>query len=381
MIIILLILIFLRPFISSLALPYANLIHSSLLLVLAVVWIAAKGLPLKENKLTAPVSLLCLALFLSLIFRYNKMAGPQELYKYIGGILILLICGSLSYKDQNRLIFSIMAAGILISFLAIYQYFFGFRYLNDYVTRQEITNAFTLDYIRQKRPFFPFVTPNTLGGYMAMLIPLALTCKNKILLAIPLFFTLLLTRSIGALLSLCAALMLYFYLRGRFSKKEILIFFILAITIACIFTLRAQTQKQHLQPSFSTAMRWNYWKDTVAIIQTHPLMGVGLGNFNLAYSRYSHNSYLQIWAETGILGITAFIWLVMLILRFSLKNLGRVPDKQKTAALICAACAFLVHNLIDFSFFLPEVSLVWWAILGLLSNRHPGGTHPLSVNP
>jgi O-antigen ligase len=309
------------------------------------------------------------------------MAGPQELYKYIGGILILLIGGALSYKDQNRLIISIMVAGILISFLAIYQYFFGFRYLNDYVARQEITSAFTLDYIRQRRPFFPFVTPNTLGGYLAMLIPLALACKNKILLAIPLFFTLLLTRSIGALLSLLAALMLYFYLRGRFSKKEILIFSILVITIACIFTLRTQTQKQHLQPSFSTAMRWNYWKDTVAIIQAHPLMGVGLGNFNLTYSRYSHNSYLQIWAETGVLGITAFIWLVMLILRFSLKNLERTPDKQKTAALICAACVFLMHNLIDFSFFLPEVSLIWWAILGLLSNRHPGGAHPLSANP
>ncbi|MDD2927480.1 MAG: O-antigen ligase family protein [Candidatus Omnitrophica bacterium] len=381
MTIILLILIFLRPFVSSLALPYANFIHSGLLLIFAAIWIITQGVSLKANKLTSPITLLCLALFLSLIFHYNNTAGAQELYKYIGGILILLICGSLSGQDQGRVILSIMIAGILISFLAMHQYFFGFRHLNNYVIKEGITNPFVLDYVRQGRAFFPFITPNTLGGYLAMLIPLTFISKHKALLALPLFFALLLTKSIGALLSLSLALILYFYLWNRFKKRDILIFFGLLITVILVFVIRAQVQKQHLQPLFSTTMRLNYWQDTLAIINTQPLSGVGLGNFNLALSRYSHNSYLQIWAETGILGITAFIWLVVLILRFSLKTLEESPDRRKTAALICSVCVFLIHNLMDFSFFLPEVSLIWWAILGLLSNRQADARHSLSVDP
>ncbi|MFA4989587.1 MAG: O-antigen ligase family protein [Candidatus Omnitrophota bacterium] len=382
MIIPLLILIFLRPFISSLALPYANFIHSGLFLIFAAIWIITQGLSLKANKLTLPLTLLCLALFLSLIFRYNNAAGAQELYKYIGGILILLICGSLPGQDQDRVILSIMIAGFLISFLAIYQYFFGFRYLNNYVIKEGITNPFVLDYVRQGRAFFPFVTPNTLGGYLAMLIPLTFIYKHRALLVLPLFFALLLTKSLGALLSLSLALILYFYLRrNRFKKKGILIFLGLLLTVILVCALRAQAQKQHLQPLFSTTMRLNYWQDTLAIINTQPLSGVGLGNFNLALSRYSHNSYLQIWAEMGILGIAAFVWLVALILHFSLKTLQESPDRRKIAALICSVCVFLIHNLIDFSFFLPEVSLIWWAILGLLSNRQASGKHALSFNP
>jgi O-antigen ligase len=375
----LLILIFIRPFISSLAFPYANLIHSSLLLIFAAIWIMTRGVSLKENGLTAPIILLCTALFLSLIFRYNRMTGPQELYKYIGGILILLICSSLSYKDRDRVILSLMIAGVLISFLAIYQYFFGFQSLNSYIIKEKITNLFFLDYVRQRRVFFPFVTPNTLGGYLAIIIPLALTYRNKALLALPLFFALILTKSIGALLSLSLALMLYFYLRERFKKRDLLIFSGLLISIVFIFILRTHLQKLYLQPLFSTAMRLNYWIDTLTIIKTHPFTGLGLGNFNLTFSRYSHNSYLQVWAEIGILGIIALVWLIILVLRSGLQNLKESPDKAKIAGLICAACVFLIHNLIDFSFFLPEVSLVWWAILGLLSHRHPEG--PASLAP
>ncbi|MDD2679442.1 MAG: hypothetical protein PHO03_01385 [Candidatus Omnitrophica bacterium] len=185
MTIILVTLIFIRPFISSLAFPYANFIHSGLLLVLAAIWIVTRGVSLKENKLTLPVILFCLALFLSLILRYNNTAGAQELYKYVGGILVLLLCSSLPYKDKDRVILSIMLAGILISCLALYQYFFGFPYLNSYVMKEKITNPFVLDYIRQRRVFFPFVTPNTLG--ISLRQPVKITLPSKLALEIKCF--------------------------------------------------------------------------------------------------------------------------------------------------------------------------------------------------
>ena len=97
------------------------------------------------------------------------------------------------------------------------------------------------------------------------------------------------------------------------------------------------------------------------IIKEHPLKGVGLGSFSLKESRYSHNSYLQIWAETGIIGF--MLWLVIVFL--FLKKFFLAKNKTYNIAIFCAGLTFLIHNLIDFSFFISGVSFLWWVVLGL----------------
>jgi len=133
-----------------------------------------------------------------------------------------------------------------------------------------------------------------------------------------------------------------------------------------IFILRSAPYRQHTQPFFSMIMRLNYWKDAFEIIKRHPLVGVGLGNFNLKFSRYAHNSYIQIWAEMGILGLCAFIWVIYTTLTTSLKNLTKSPNRSQDVYLFIAGIIFLIHNFLDFTFFLPEVVFIWWIILGLM---------------
>src|SRR4030042_5188824 len=118
-----------------------------------------------------------------------------------------------------RVIRTIVLGGFIISILAIYQYFFGFQHTLDYLTKEKITAPFALDYIGRRRAFFPFVTPNTLGGYLAMVIPLALIYKKRIWFILLLSFALFLTKSLGALLTLFLALGLYFYLREKLKTR------------------------------------------------------------------------------------------------------------------------------------------------------------------
>ncbi len=364
---ILLSLIFIRPFISSLAFPYLNYIHSALVLIFLITWLTLHGTPLNKIKpLKYPLILFCLALIISLVFSSNKINSFKELYKYINGLCLFLTAASLSYNDKIKVIRAIVFSGFIISLLAIYQYFFGFRHILDYISKEGITNPFTLDYIQRKRAFFPFVTPNILGGYLAMIIPLAFTHKNKIWLIISISFALLLTQSLGVFLSLFLALSLYFYSESGLDKRRIILLFGLSAIIGVFFILRSLTYKQHLQPIFSTTMRLGYWKDTLEMINASPLTGVGIGNFNLIQSRYAHNSYLQIWAEMGILGIVSILWLIVAVFKSLFKNIGKPPDKKLITGLIIANVVFLIHNFIDFSFFLPEVSLIWWVLLGLL---------------
>jgi O-antigen ligase/Tfp pilus assembly protein PilF len=71
-------------------------------------------------------------------------------------------------------------------------------------------------------------------------------------------------------------------------------------------------------------VRFAIWTDTLALIQQHPLLGVGLGNLKVhfpsvqkeslfLYTQYlkdAHNDYLQIWAELGLIGLTLFACLI-----------------------------------------------------------------------
>lgn len=369
MLITLLILIFIRPFISSLAFPYTNSIYSTLLLSVLAIWIIAKRAYLNEIKtIRYPLLLFILALFISLIFSQHKIISMRELYKYITGLSLLLVAASLAHKERERIIFCITASGLLISILAIYQYFFGFQRLLGYITKQGITEPFILDYLSRKRVFFPFVTPNSLAGYLILIMPLTLIVKDKkkwLILTI-LFFALLLTQSLGAFLSIFSASIIYCYLEGKFKKKGVIFLLGLFVIMGLVFMARATTQKQHIQPIFSTTMRLSYWKDTWGIIKAHPLLGMGLGNFNLAQSRYAHNSYLQLWAEMGILGIISILWLIIAAFKSTINNINNYPVRNQIICLLTANITFLIHNFVDFTFFLPEVALIWWVLLGLI---------------
>lgn len=370
MLVFLLLLIFIRPFISSLAFPYLNTIYSLALMGLLLLGVLSKGALLKQIiSIKYPFILFCIAVLISLIFSQNKPKSLQEVYNYILGLLMFLTAGSLIYKERVRLIRIVTLAGLIISLLAVYQYLFGFQHILNYAQKKGISDPFILDYISNKRVFFPFLNPNILAGYLAMIAPLLLNYKKRFLLLMPISFALLLSKSLGALLSLFLAMPVYFYFRGKLKKRYILTLIMLPIIIVAMFISRSKIQKEHFKPAFSTEMRLGYWQDTLKIIRERPLAGVGLGNFNLKHARYAHNSYLQLWAEMGILGIISFLWLIILVIKSAVKNLSTSPDKGQTACLLTACFVFLFHNFIDFTFFLPEISLIWWAIMGLIAFR------------
>ena len=368
----LMIALFSRPFICSPAFPGISRIYSALLLLILVAWIALKGLSLSDHK-TRALPILCFIgiLLISLILAENKAPAVLALTHCVSGLLLMMICLTLPHNDKNKIIGTLIASGVCVSFLAAYQYFFGFQNILNYLTANKISNPYAVNYIAQKRVYYPFITPNALGGYLIMIIPIALSLPRQRWLMIPLTFALFLTGSVGALTSLLLAMMVYFILKNTLPTKTLWLFLSALILISLVVFLRMQTADPSFQPLFSLKMRLNYWHDTLLIIKAHFWTGVGLGNFDSHFSRYSHNTPLQLWAETGVFGILSFILLITHLLKSGLTAIRNAPDKIMGIGLMSAACAFLIHNLMDFTYFLPELSLTWWAILGLLSNRSP----------
>jgi len=120
-------------------------------------------------------------------------------------------------------------------------------------------------------------------------------------------------------------------------------------------------------PQNSITQRLDYWRTAFAVIKAHPLLGVGPGNFHEVFlkykvgfgtnTQYAHNIFLHTWAETGILGFMALLYLITGFV---------IKAKSKSRYILLAGLAFLFHNLIDNTYFIPEAGFLWWVLLAVL---------------
>ncbi len=115
------------------------------------------------------------------------------------------------------------------------------------------------------------------------------------------------------------------------------------------------------------------------MVRENPWLGVGWGAFEKAYPRYmilggypvkmAHNNYLQVWAETGTVGLNVFmgIWLVFF---YTFWRKVRSDAAGDLRGIVCGLGAgvigFLTQSLIDFALYLPALAYFVFALLGLL---------------
>ena len=126
----------------------------------------------------------------------------------------------------------------------------------------------------------------------------------------------------------------------------------------------------------STSSRVSLYKAAIEVIRRSPLTGAGLGTaatqtyireFNLYHDKapfvHSHNCYLEVWIQMGLLGVTGFVG----SMRWNIKNAARAvrhsgPSVGRTvaAAAASAMCGAMVCGLADFLWNYPRVLVIFW---------------------
>ncbi|WIG61387.1 MAG: hypothetical protein OJF49_004135 [Ktedonobacterales bacterium] len=166
--------------------------------------------------------------------------------------------------------------------------------------------------------------------------------------------------------------------------------------------------------NFSTMERLAHWVAGLRMFRAHPLLGVGAGNYDAAYAQFAtnlsvwpeslghaHNYYINVAAETGALGLLAFLaasgamlWLGWRATRATRASTGRpyggvaagdagagmgmgagVPVRALALGLFAALVALMVHNLTDNLFvhdMETQVALCVVCLLCLAGYGHDG---------
>ncbi len=248
-----------------------------------------------------------------------------------------------------------------------------------------------------------FGNPNPLAGYTNLIIPvsfgmlMASVCLwERITLGI---FTVLsiitwiLTFSRTGWLSLIMIMILVFSLIKVKKKRVVLVLVVFFAISAIILFLSSNT---NIRGKFMKTTTLNAVKAAfepramgypigLNMVKDDLILGIGIGNYPLLIKKYTkvyelaysqvydltrhhlHNLYLQLFVATGIMGLSAFIfWLVCIIkyLMSSLKSLENSRHYWLFVGLMGGVIIYLFNNLTDV-LVVHGIHLQWGIILGL----------------
>lgn len=326
----------------------------------------------------------------SLLYSADKKAtirGIVLLFSNISVFYVLAGCLNSIYRAKLFMM-PLIAAGLMVSLLGIVHYFFIYGVMSV----EGLTES-TKHMVEIKRIGSVFGWPNILGGFLILIIPLSVASifstvdkKEKFCMAavtVAMILAMFLTYSILCWLSFLAVSVIFIY---TFIKKSIpgrnikpllntalIVMFLLGLFLFII------VKRMDLFTSSSAVSRLKYLRTVFVMIGRHPFLGNGLNAFGLMSSRlasseagfstYAHNSYLQVWAETGIVGFAAFISIIGLVIYHGIRNTVNVKLNKSSILFVgffWGITSFLVDNMFNFTILCPQTSLFWWASLAIM---------------
>ncbi|HEX6881558.1 MAG TPA: O-antigen ligase family protein [Terriglobales bacterium] len=260
---------------------------------------------------------------------------------------------------------------------------------------QEFTAGGKLYWVRSPRfggPIFgPYVNRNHYAGAMELLFPFALMSAFKpsiagakrILLgfaAVLMIATVFLCGSRGGFI--CVVLQVFFvgvllFWRSRHVGLVLALTLVFILTAAFGTWLGSDRLIGRLGEVQNEGGRLQLVKDSMQMFEQRPLVGWGLGTFPVVYPKFrsfatdfyvneAHNDFVQLLVETGIIGFSVGIGLLILVFRNGLRQVqGTVFGSWRTVAVSAALIGVVglsIHSLFDFNLQIPANALLFYVL-------------------
>lgn len=307
--------------------------HHILLSAILIFWFLHYGIP--RTNLLWPVLAVWVSVILSVFAADDKrMALEFAWHWFTNGALLLMTTDWFRQQREDDLLRSQFLTGGFIALTCLMEWL-----------------------LYGVRPGGVLFNINLSGAYLAALVvPIAVwvtryrnglqLIQRTALLAV-IALAVILNQSRGALLSVAAALVVYFFLHSERGKsiRAFLLFIPVALFAAVV------VMSMSIGHSAGDIVRMNLWDTAYNLINTR-LLGVGPGLFGQAYQlmgssefRFTgaHNLYLTIGAELGATGLASGAVMVLTIL-YGLVGIKRTMQQD---ASLAALAGIAVHMMVD----------------------------------
>ena len=299
---------------------------------------------------------------------------------------------------------------------------------------QFVRDSGTLDVEGVSRVVSVYEHPNNLALYLGRATPLAACLalflprgRRKVLYGLavlPLGATLLLTFSRGAWVGVAAGILVGVSVGLRWQGGWIgaqvprrfrvwLVSAVVSIVVLVLIGLLIFPRlPERVFSAGSGVLRLTIWSSALHMGTDHALFGVGLDQFlnqyqsgrsfplgygpckatdqgivstsggdsNECFTSHPHNIFLDYWLSLGIMGLIVLVWLLwryyreaINLAKWAASKVGEDPlARGLTVGLLASMTDFLVHGLVDNSYFLMDLALIFWmscAMLQLLRKR------------
>ncbi|MFH0731636.1 MAG: O-antigen ligase family protein [Candidatus Omnitrophota bacterium] len=341
-----------------------------------------------KSSLSIPIAIFCVINIISFFVSYQNI-GYVYLEEFFTSLkqwlspMLLFYVFLISVKDKDeirRIVSLVVLITVCISFLLVFEYL-------------RVRGAEDFDKMRVSGIFGQ---PNRAGAFFVYygLILFAIFLNNlrsfkHWFLIFPILVqarALMYTFSRGAIAAFLFAILFMTFIRNK-------IIFILLIFSLVFVVLNPKLMPSALYERFSSTFleegqaaqgdvkdslepsaqrRITIWEGAILMIEEHPLFGIGYGLFPSTISSYasihkvdSHNTYITLAAELGLVGLMVFLWIMLLILKNAWFVYRRTKDtfiKSFALGFLAGTVGLLVCNMFGTRLDSQEVTGLFWIL-------------------
>lgn len=358
-------------------------------------------LVIKKNPAFLPVVLYIAACLLSVVFSINKSISLKYVYELFlaaaGGYLVFLLFKG---REINRFLYIVMASFFISSVYGLLQAGGAdpFRWSTNFAGR----------------PMGTIGNPNFFAGQMLipffMALGLAVYHKRFKKINVVIAFTsavcIAFTKVAGAYFGAAAGFALFAFFvfvkdRAFFGfsiKKSAIITAAAVLVIAVAGVLTSDGIASFIKSKeYSLKHRLIMWEASLLMAKDAPVLGKGQGTYRLHYPLYQgkllndpknkdydyvvtwmpHQQYLLILAETGIIGLGLFVFIIVVFYRGAVRcvNQGAAPGIARGMA--AGMTALLAASFFNTFYNVPATTFYFFAIVFLMYGltEDTGGAH------
>ena len=382
-----------RPQFSGAASPFVEGLFAVLaLLTVSLLVLSGEDAPASGSVELLPIIFaLCLYawVLVSLAWSVDRGGGASEivtLTTVLAGFFASYIFMKFPSDRVKCLMVLVPAVSIPVAVRAVYQKFIGLDAIGEVLARMSAAGQEVGDlagYVASGRVFAGFLNPNMLAAFCAMSIPLlifiaarARTTLHRVLFAcLPVFLAivLLLTGSLGGTLAAASGVLVLAILWGKIGRKVGIGLFAASL-ILLLGVISVRGTGFLFGHDGSVTQRVGYMAAGARMYLAKPLTGWGTGSVPGTLMGFvsssvrpvndPHNFIVRALAAWGIIGTLILSAFLISLARCVYESINMSRDRALTAALFGSSAAFLLHSLIDMTFFVPETALFGWAVMG-----------------